>query len=136
MTCGKNPDMVNEAAAMPTIVHTIWRSFYSSLGLGVLGLTSLEYFFALNQPDYQQNDGDDHQDMNETPHREAAHQCQHPQHQENYPYDPKHVCPLSSDSILPSISIYLWKPLKRHCIKIVYEILPVFCGCILFGVTE
>jgi hypothetical protein len=78
MTCGKNPDMVNDAAAMPTIVHTIWRSFYSSLGLVVLGLTSLEYFFALNQPDYQQDDGDDHQEMNVSLHREAACQCRDP----------------------------------------------------------
>jgi hypothetical protein len=31
MICGTNPNMVNEAAAMPNIVHHIILSFYSSL---------------------------------------------------------------------------------------------------------
>jgi hypothetical protein len=31
MICGTNPNMVNEAAIIPNIVHHIFLSFYSSL---------------------------------------------------------------------------------------------------------
>jgi hypothetical protein len=36
MICGTNPNIVNEAAAMPNTIHNICFSFYSSLGLPVL----------------------------------------------------------------------------------------------------
>jgi hypothetical protein len=42
MICGTNPNMVNEAAAMPNIVHHILLSFYSSL------ISQRYAFFALH----------------------------------------------------------------------------------------
>jgi hypothetical protein len=47
MICGTNPNMVNEAAATPTIVHTIVRSFYSSLSLPIL---RLHFYIAILSP--------------------------------------------------------------------------------------
>jgi hypothetical protein len=47
MICGTNPNMVNEAAAMPNIVHHIFLSFYSSLGLPVLKLI---FFISILSP--------------------------------------------------------------------------------------
>jgi len=47
MICGTNPNMVNEAAAMPNIVHDIFLSFYSSLSLPVLKLI---FFISILSP--------------------------------------------------------------------------------------
>jgi hypothetical protein len=54
MICGTNPNMVNEAAAMPNIVHHIFLSFYSSLISQRYALFALRY--ASGQDQFFMND--------------------------------------------------------------------------------
>jgi hypothetical protein len=52
MICGTNPNMVNEAAAMPNIVHHIFLSFYSSLISQRYALFALHYACIWNGPTF------------------------------------------------------------------------------------
>src|SRR4030042_7133970 len=52
MICGTNPNMVNEAAAMPNIVHPIFLSFYSSRISQRYALFALHYECIWNTPTF------------------------------------------------------------------------------------